>query len=217
MPLKLPRLQMNNYNIERISLIKFLEVLLDENILWEDRIKYTENKISKSIGILYKARDYLSKESLLSLYYAFIHTYINYANLKKIHNHQKHVIGIIFCKDKFSHTKELFVQNKVFNVYQLNTLNNLIFVHKIKTETAPAISFPKFQKPPHSYPNNLSKLNYLKQTSQLSRSNYRISVRGPALWNEVLRDSEKEIKNLVLFKSKIISKLLSYENEVIFF
>ena len=31
-------------------------------------------------GILYKARDYLSKEILLS-YYAYIHTYAKYANL----------------------------------------------------------------------------------------------------------------------------------------
>ena len=71
-PQKLTRLQINNYNIERIPSIKFLGVLLDENLSWKDHIKYTENKISKNIGILYKARDYLSKESLLSLYYSHI-------------------------------------------------------------------------------------------------------------------------------------------------
>ena len=37
---------------------------------------------------------------------------------KKIHNRQKHAISIIFGKDKFSHIKELFVQNKAFNAYQ---------------------------------------------------------------------------------------------------
>ena len=73
-PLKLPRLQINNYNIERILSIKFLGVLLDENLSWKDHIKYAENKIFKNTGILYKARDYLSKESLLSLYYAYIDT-----------------------------------------------------------------------------------------------------------------------------------------------
>ena len=31
-PLKLPRLQINNYNIERIPPVKFLGVLLDENL-----------------------------------------------------------------------------------------------------------------------------------------------------------------------------------------
>ena len=45
-PLKLPRLQTTNYNTERIPSIKFLELLLDENLLWKDHIKYTRNKIS---------------------------------------------------------------------------------------------------------------------------------------------------------------------------
>ena len=79
-PLKLSRLQINNYNIERILSIKFLGVL-DENLSWKDHIKYAENKIYKNTGILHKARDYLSKESLLSLYYAYIDTYKNFANL----------------------------------------------------------------------------------------------------------------------------------------
>ena len=48
---------------------------------------------------------------------------------------------------------------------------------KVKTGTAPAVFLPKFQKPAHSYPTNFSKLNYVKPTSQLSRLNYRISVR----------------------------------------
>ena len=51
-PLKLPRLQINNHNIERIPSIKFLGALLDEKLSWKEHIKYTKNKI------------YLSKESL---------------------------------------------------------------------------------------------------------------------------------------------------------
>ena len=121
---KLPRLQISNYNIERISSIKFLGVLLGENLSRKEHIKFTGNKISKNVGVLYKARDYLSKESLLSLYYAYIHTYVNYANLAwasairtNFHSHQKHAIRIIFRQDKFSHTKGLFVQSKVYFEY----------------------------------------------------------------------------------------------------
>ena len=137
--------------------------------------------------------------------------------LKENPQSAKHVIRIIFCKGKFSHTKELLVQNKVFNVYQLNTLNNLIFMHKVRTETASAVFLPKIQKPAHPYPTNFWRLNYIKPMSQLSRSKYRISVRDPAFSNGFLTDSEKEIENLLPFKSKVKSKLLSYENEVIFF
>ena len=45
-PLKFSNLEVNNYNIERIPSIKFLEVLLDENRLLKSQIKYTKNKIS---------------------------------------------------------------------------------------------------------------------------------------------------------------------------
>ena len=60
-------------------------------------------------------------------------------------------------------------------------MNNLIFMHKIKTETPPAVSLPKFQKPAHPYPSNFFKLNHIKPTSQLRRSKYRICVRVPGL------------------------------------
>ena len=113
---------------------------------------------------------------------------------------------IILLKDNFSHTKELFVQNKVFNVHQLNILNNLIFMHKVTNGTAPEAFLPKFQKPVHLYPTKFSKLNYKKPMSQLSSSKYRISVRGPVLWNEFLADSEKEIENLSLSYSHMKMK-----------
>ena len=74
----------------------------------------------------------------------------------------------------------------------------------------------KFWKPAHPNPTNFSELNYIKPRSQLSSSKYRISVRGPAHWNEFLTDSEKEIENLSPFKSKVKSKLLSYEKQDIF-
>ena len=125
--------------------------------------------------------------------------------------------ALFFYEDKFLRTQELFVQTKVFNVYQLNILNNFTFMHKGKTETAPAVFLPKFQKPAHPYPTIFSKRNDIKPTSELTRSKYRISVRGPALWNEFLIDIEKKIRNLLLFKRKVKSKSLSYENEVIFF
>ena len=127
------------------------------------------------------------------------------------------LFALFFYKDKFLRTQELFVQNKVFNVCQLNILNYFTFMHKVKTETAPAVFLPKFQKPAHPYPTTFSKRNYIKPTSELTRSKYRISVRGPALWNEFLIDIEKKIRNLLLFKRKVKSKSLSYENEVIFF
>ena len=50
-PLMLTKLTISNHVIEKQEFAKFLGVLLDENLNW----KYTENKIAKSLGLLYKA------------------------------------------------------------------------------------------------------------------------------------------------------------------
>ena len=62
-------------------MFKILGVLLDENLCWKEHIKYTESKIAKNIGLLYKAKPYIDKHSLLSLYHSYMHSYINYGNI----------------------------------------------------------------------------------------------------------------------------------------
>ena len=61
--------------------VKFLDVFLDENLSWKDHVKYIENKIAKIIGLLYRTKVVLDINSLLTLYYWYIHTYLNYAIL----------------------------------------------------------------------------------------------------------------------------------------
>ena len=82
-PLMLPKLTISNHVIERQEFIKFLGVLLDENLNWKEHIKCTENKIAKNLGLLYKARPFLERNALLALCYSYIQTYINYANISR--------------------------------------------------------------------------------------------------------------------------------------
>ena len=53
MPLMLPKLIFSHQVIERQKFIKFLGVLVDENLNWKEHIKHTENKIAKNLGLLY--------------------------------------------------------------------------------------------------------------------------------------------------------------------
>ena len=57
-PLLLPKLKTNNYEIKRSESIKFLDVLLDENSTWKSHIKYIENKIPKCIELLFNAKTF---------------------------------------------------------------------------------------------------------------------------------------------------------------
>ena len=57
LPRNLPNLLVENINIKREHVTKFLGVFIDENLSWKQHIEILSSKISKSIGILYKSRD----------------------------------------------------------------------------------------------------------------------------------------------------------------
>ena len=63
-----PTLLNKKHIVERVKSIKFLGVLLDENLSWKDHIKCIENKVAKNIGLLHRAKLFLDKNSLLTLH-----------------------------------------------------------------------------------------------------------------------------------------------------
>ena len=63
---------------------------------------YVKNKVSKGIGIMFKARHYLKRNTLVNLYHSFIYPYLIYCietlgnatncHLKQLYQIQKKVI-----------------------------------------------------------------------------------------------------------------------------
>ena len=79
--LKLPDLKIVNSVLKSQTSIKFLRVMLDENISWKQHIKTVETKLCKYISLLGKAKHLLNNESLKSIHFSYIHSYSNYANI----------------------------------------------------------------------------------------------------------------------------------------
>ena len=81
LPTHLPKLSINGEEIGRDPVTKILAVMIDENLSWKSHIQLIRNKISKSIGILYKTRQILEKTRLKQLYFSFISSYLSYADV----------------------------------------------------------------------------------------------------------------------------------------
>ena len=87
-------LEINHCGIERVKETMFLGVILDEIFSWKLHIANVARKISKSIGVIYKASFCLPTSSLLTLYYSLVYPYLAYcvsvwgstysSNLKRI-------------------------------------------------------------------------------------------------------------------------------------
>ena len=67
-----------NEMIGRVFTTKFLGVLIDSKLSWKCHVHYINNKLSKCIGIMIKARKKLPKSSLLTLYFTFAYPYLLY-------------------------------------------------------------------------------------------------------------------------------------------
>ena len=140
------------HRVERVESIKFLGDLLDENLYWKHHIKYTENKVAQNISLLYRTKLFLDKNSLLTLYYSYIHTYLNYENLswgstnrtniKKLISQQKHAVRIIIKRTRLDHTNELFKTQKVLNPFS----SVAVFIYQIRNKTAPLTFSGRFEK-----------------------------------------------------------------------
>ena len=68
----------SNLPIKRVCSTRFLGVILDERLNWQEHIACIKSKISKSIGILYKAKRVFRSSTLLSLYNTLIYPYLMY-------------------------------------------------------------------------------------------------------------------------------------------
>ena len=69
---------MNNEAIKQVNETKFLGFILDKHLTWKTHINSISSKISKNIGIITKAKSFLLKSTLTTLYYSFIHPYYAY-------------------------------------------------------------------------------------------------------------------------------------------
>ena len=225
-PLSLPLLEINQCVIKRVQSIKFLGVIVDENLNWKNHIDLVHNKISKSVGILYKASKLLNLSCLKSIYFALIHSYINYANaawasspkteLNKILVKQKQAVRIIFHEDRLAHSRPLLKKLNALNVYQVNLYQVASFMYQMKHNTSPKIFNESFSNVEHFYPTRFATNSFqLPRSSKTSK--FSITLRGPKLWNQFLSDEEKNIPTLPLFKYKLKSKILDFDNEIIFF
>ena len=117
-PLDIADVFMNNKKIEYASSTRFLGVTIDDKLKFNLHINAITKKISKNIGVLYKLKQYLPCETLLSVYRSIIEVYINYCNLlfgNASYTHlsplviaQKKAIRIVANQPYRSHTNPIF-------------------------------------------------------------------------------------------------------------
>ena len=63
----------SHHSIDVVRTVKYLGIILDNQLLFKQHIKMLEAKLSRYVGILFKLKPFLPKYISSKIYYAFIH------------------------------------------------------------------------------------------------------------------------------------------------
>ena len=228
LPLRLPALKINDYEITQSFSIKFLGILVDEHLSWIDHINTLENKLSKNLGLLYKAKPFLNAKAMKSLYFSFFHSYLTYGNiawcstsmakLKKIFSKQKQAmktISVTSLDYKNLKSEEITDRLSILNIYKLYHIVNLMF--RVKNNTLPEAFRTKFQIVQHNYATRHSENNFDESKITLKATKFAISSRGARLRNKYTDKFVKTITSALAFRAKLKEYLMKLRNVTNYF
>ena len=193
-------LAINGIKIAQVQKIKFLGVIIDENLTWDDQISYLENKLKSCLVLIKRIKKYIPQNQYINIYHSLFLSHLTYAisswggvakyKLNKIFSIQKRCIRILFGKkvsfddssyyETCARTRPYVAYSEYKNFCLEHTKplfneHNLLTVHNlyIKHTFIETFKILKFRSPYSLYSdyNIKQKTNY-----RLSRPNIRLKI-----------------------------------------
>ena len=206
-------LQIDNTILTRANTVKFLGILIDEDLTWNAHIEHCRTKICSGIYALNSSKHCLSSSNLKMLYYSLIHPYLTYgillwgsaykSHLQKLVTMQKKAIRCITKSRYNDHTPSLFRYLMIPNLQDLYKIELAKFVYSVvhKNLPFPLIDMYTQNNDVHSY--NTRNLNNLHIKPFKVDIVFRSFVhQGPSMWYS-LSETIKQSKSIGHFGSQL--------------
>jgi hypothetical protein len=215
-------LTVNGTPIELVSSTKFIGVLIDSCLTWEQHIHVVKSKVAKGIGIICKARKILDERTLITLYYSMIHPFLTYcvevwgnssqSYLLSLLKLQKKILRIITSSPFRAESNPLFQRLGVLNITQVYRKAVLMFMFKYTKGNLPDIFNELFKRNSEVMSRVTRNYNNFSvpycRTEQGKKS---IRIQGPTLWNDLTGKVDCNC-SIHTFKKKIKKYLLEEAN-----
>ncbi len=207
----LPNLSILNDDILQVDRKKFLGITFDENLTSKHHLSNLCLKLSRTIPLLLKVKNFAPSNILKCLYYAHIYPHLAYCNptwsqtypchMTQINVPHKKVIRIITNSDFNEHTQPLFKQLNILNLVDLSKLSLASLMYKrIHTNNLNTQSSHNYQtRTQHALHIPRPKLTLFKHS---------VMYCEPKTWHNV-PDNIKQSKSLSHFKKQLKRHLLN--------
>jgi hypothetical protein len=86
--------------ISAVDSAKFLGVYLDKHMTYTAHISHICSKVSKTVGVLNRAKNVLNKNTMELIYRSLIYPYLTYCNIEWGHNYESHLKRLVILQKK---------------------------------------------------------------------------------------------------------------------
>ena len=195
------QLAMNDIILEEIEKIRFLGVIINNKLQWDDHKIHLKNNINKALGIIYSCRDILKQSHLTNLYKSFIQPYFNYcivvwgssvqSKTDMLTVLQNRIMRILFSCKRTNDAWNSVTNNNILTIKQLYNIEIAKLCYKHHTKSLPVLmnsAMPQLYDPEKD-----------KKTKSMTAHNYKNTVKQNkmllrnciSIWNNL----SLEIKN----------------------
>ena len=206
-PESTPIIQVGNMMIRRVTKVKYLGLVVDENLSWDEHVEYISKKISRNIGIIKRMRSILPHESLITSYMTLVEPHFKYCDTVwgQCNETLKDKLQTLQLRfEDVGDYQEFLNQLGWLNVRQLFSLDLGVFVFKAINGLIPDQFNEMYSKSNtvHSHGTSAATTDCLfVERTHLTARRKSISVSGSKLWNEIPFDIRNS-QSLNVFEKK---------------
>ena len=196
---KYPKVLFGDLEVERVTNIKFLGVILSESLNWTDHMNYILSKVNKNIGYFYRARRILDEKELINLFRSFVEPYVTYClpvwggyiNMDSNNNPLNKVINRL--KRIMTFSKRTHIADNKINLYTLKQyyilgIAKTIYNHNDHPENSPLIYHTTIQQIQDTHNHNTRSSARLNLTLPKFNGNYKknsFGYQSAKTWNSL--------------------------------
>jgi len=133
---------LDGVKLNRVKTTKYLGVIIDEDLNWQEHILYVKNKLIKFCSIFYKLRLKIPHHVLKKLYFALVHPHLVYCVEIYANTYLKYLDPLIKLNNKILRilqnckmdhpVKKLYISYNTLPVPQLHDFYISILMHRYK-------------------------------------------------------------------------------------
>ena len=190
------KININYHNIEQVTEMKYLGVILDNKLNWHSHIQYTCSKLAKAAGIIFKLQRRLPRKILLLLYHGLFATYLQYGIVvwgtakstarTKLKTLQNKVIRHMTFSDRCTNIQHFFKILNILKVEDIHFLEVSKFMYKNANKTLPQTFSEFFRHINHHHETRTkARSNFVLPKPRTNFGKQSLKYNGVKVWSEI--------------------------------